>query len=260
MSENNSIDKQIQEMLEFVSTDRIDIAGPANRETSNLFWVTEIENTVDSIETAVAFLDRRDEYKWKWISFALHHALYSLCIATLVHGNYGVVLKSQGNDDKHYFRRGLEDKWKKSKIVRRDNSPYYTIEWIEIEDNPPQVESKPNKKPKKGHLISFWSALARVQDQEYWMGRLHGIKALKLSESQANNIIWLVVDVRNDLMHFIPKSYGISIDDLKAAFIDIIEVIEFLAFESSPFLFSFKPEVERPLKEAINNIKQKINT
>ncbi len=154
----------------------------------------------------------------------------------------------------------MHDKWKKSKIIRRDDSPYYTIEWGEIENDPPQIESKSNKKPKKGHLISFWSALARIQDQEYWMGRLYGIKALKLTESQVKNIIWLVVEVRNDLMHFIPKSYGISIKDLKAAFIDIIEVIEFLAFESNPFLFSFKPEIEIPLKKAINSFKQKIDT
>ncbi len=260
MSENNSMDKQIQGMLEFVSTERLDTVRPKNKQTSDLFWVTEIENTVDSIETAVGFLDRRDEYRWKWISFALHHALYSLCVASLVHGNYEVVLKSQGNDDKHYFRRGLHDKWKKSKILRRDDSPYYTIQWDEIENNPPQIESKSNKKPKIDHLISFWSALARVQDQEYWMGRLYGIKTLKLTEKQVKNIIWLVVEVRNDLMHFIPKSYGIVIKDLKAAFIDIIEVIEFLAFESNPFLFSFKPEVEIPLKEAINSFKQKIDT
>ncbi len=247
-------------MLDFISTEHIDTAEPLNDKTSKLFWVNEIENTVDSIETAVAFFDRRDEYKWKWISFALHHALYSLCIATLVHGNYEVVLKSQGTDDKHYFRRGSEDKWKKSKIVRRSDSPYYKIEWTEIENSPPEVKNKPNKKTKKGQLISFWSALARVQDQEYWMGRLSEIKALNLSESQVKNIVWLVVDVRNDLMHFIPKYYGISIDDLKAAYIDLIEVIEFLAFKSNPFLFSLKSELEKPLKDAINSIKQKINT
>lgn len=260
MSKNNSMDKQIQDMLEFVSTERLGTVKPQNRQTSDLFWVTEIENTVDSIETAVAFLGRPDKYRWKWISFALHHTLYSLCIASLVHGNYKVVLKSQGNDDKHYFRRGLHDKWKKSKIIRRDDSPYYTIKWGEIENDPPQIESKSNKKPKKDHLISFWSALARVQDQEYWMGRLYGIKALKLTESQVRNIIWLVVEVRNDLMHFIPKLYGISIQDLKAAVIDIIELIEFLAFESNPFLFSFKPEIEIPLKDVINSFKQKIDT
>lgn len=260
MTENNSMDKQIQDMLEFVSTRHPDTVRPKNRQTSDLFWVTEIENTVDSLETAVIFLDRSDEYKWKWISFALHHALYSLCVASLVQGNYEVVLKSQGDDSKNYFRRGVHDKWKKSKIVRHDDSPYYTIEWDEIEDNPPQIESKTNRKRKIEHLISFWSALARVQDQEYWMGRLYGIKALKLTESQVKNIIWLVVEVRNDLMHFIPKSYGISIKDLKAAFIDIIEVIEFLTFESNPFLFSVKPEVEIRLKEAINSFKQKIDT
>lgn len=56
-------------MLDFISTERFDTAEPVNDETSNLFWVNEIENTVDSNETAVAFFDRRDEYKWKWISF-----------------------------------------------------------------------------------------------------------------------------------------------------------------------------------------------
>ena len=254
------MNNQIQEMLDFISTDRFDTAEPIDDETSNLFWVNEIENTVDSIETAVTFFDRSDEYKWKWISFTLHHALYSLCIVTLVHGNYEVVLESQGKDDKHYFRRRSEDKWKKSKIVRRADSPYYTIEWTEIENNPPGVKNKQNKKSNKGQLINFWSALARVQDQEYWMGRLYGLKALKLSESQVKNIVWLVVNVRNDLMHFIPKSYGISIDDLKEAYIDIIDVIAFLAFESNPFLFSYKPEVKKALKAAIDSIKQKINT
>ena len=260
MTRNNSMEKQIQDMLEFLSTDRLDTPKIKNKKESDLFWVTEIENTIDSIKTAVVFLDRRDEYKWKWISFALHHALYSLCVASLVHGNYEVVLKSHGDDSKHHFKRGMHDKWKKSKIIRRDDSPYYTIEWEEIEDNPPQTKCKPTKKIKRNQLISFWSALARVQDQEYWMGRLGGIKALELTDSQVNNIIWLVVEVRNDLMHFIPKSYGISIKDLKAAFIDIIKIIEFLAFESNPFLFSLKPEVEVPLKEAINNFKQKIDT
>jgi hypothetical protein len=47
---------------------------------------------------------------------------------------------------------------------------------------------------------------------------------------------------------------------LKAASIGIIDVIEFLAFNSNPFLFSFKPEVEGFLKDAINRFKQKINT
>jgi len=260
MTENTSMDKQIQDMLEFISTEHPDAVKPKNRQTSDLFWVTEIESTVDSFETAVICLDRPDEYKWKWISFALHHALYSLCVANIVQGNYEVVLKSQGNDSKHYFRRGVHDKWKKSKIVRRDDSPYYTIEWDEIENNPPQIGSKSKKKRKIDHLISFWSALARVQDQQYWMGRLYGIRALKLTESQVKNIIWFVVEVRNDLMHFIPKSYGISTKDLKAAFIDIIKVIEFLAFESKPFLFSVKPEIGIRLKEAINSFKQKIDT
>ena len=69
MSENKSMNNQIQEMLDFISTEHIDTAEPLNDKTSKLFWVNEIENTVDSIETAVAFFDRRDEYKWKWISF-----------------------------------------------------------------------------------------------------------------------------------------------------------------------------------------------
>ncbi len=261
MTENDSMEKQIQDMLEFVSTERHDIVKSENNQTSDLFWVTEIENTVDSIEVAEVFLDRSDEYRWKWISFALHHALYSLCVASLVRGNYKVVLKSQGNDANHYFRRDSHDKWRKSKIIRRDDCPYYTIEWNEIENNPPQYESQSNKKPKiDQQLISFWSALARVQDQEYWMGRLYGINALKLTESQVKNIVWLAVEVRNALMHFIPKSYGISLLDLKAAFIDIIEVIEFLAFESNPFLFSFKPELGIRLRKAINSFKQKIDT
>ena len=261
MTENNSQEKQIQDMLEFILDENSDSLDSDDSESTILFWVNEIENAVDSIETATLFLERTDNYKWKWISFALHHALYSFCIVSLVQGNYEVVLKSHDNDSNCFFRKGTEEKWKKSNKVRIDNGPYYIIEWKAIEGKPPKIRSKSkrNKKQKK-QLIGFWSALARVQDQEFWMGRLYGIKALKLTESQRKNIEWLVLDVRNDLMHFVPKSYGISIEDLKAALNDIIQVIEFLAFESNAVHFSIKPDLESRLKKTLKKFKEKIST
>jgi hypothetical protein len=46
----------------------------------NILWIDEVENPIDSLETALQFLQREDNLKWKWIAIALHHSLYSFYI------------------------------------------------------------------------------------------------------------------------------------------------------------------------------------
>lgn len=214
-----------------------------NTHDENEFYLDEVENAVDSLETAVAFLTRNDNLKWKWIAFAMHHSLYSFSIACLVNGNYDNVLSSGKNDDNNqYCMMGNNNKkWKKSRRVKKYNGPGYVIEWedtdeVPAEASPKEIEEMEKKKHKR-QLIGFWSALARVQDSYYWMGRSVITRAVKLSDEEWKSIKWLTNSVRNDLMHFVPKLLSVSIRSVKKACLDLLRVIEFLALDSGALLY-----------------------
>ena len=135
-----------------------------NRQESGKLYLNELENAVDSLETALTFFPRSDTLKWKWVAIALHHALYSFAVSCLINGNYENVFSfSREEDDNHYCLFGNESKWKKSKrIFRPDGPPAYMIQWEETPDDPTQAQ-KPHQqnKTRKEQLISFWTALAR---------------------------------------------------------------------------------------------------
>jgi hypothetical protein len=163
-----------------------------NLTDKDIVWINEVENAIDSLETAVQFLSRRDNLKWKWVAIALHHSLYSFCIAALVCGNYTNVLeKGKNEDDGRFHKIGDDLKWRKSKIVKRNGGPEYTIQW-EYTDEEPPPEKNPEQmgignllKDRKHKLIGFWTALARVQDLLWHMSKYPPIsQALTLSDSQ----------------------------------------------------------------------------
>lgn len=216
-----------------------------NTQDENDFYLDEVENAVDSLETAVAFLARSDNLKWKWIAFAMHHSLYSFSIACLVNGNYDNVLSNDKNDDNNqYCIMGNDSKWKKSKRVKKYNGPGYVIEWEDTDEIPAEASSKEieemEKKKHRRQLIGFWTALARVQDSYYWMGRSVITRAVKLSDEEWKSIKWLTNSVRNDLMHFVPKLLSVSIRSVKKACLDLLRVIEFLALDSGALLYHRK--------------------
>jgi len=186
-----------------------------NRESPNAICIDEKENAIDPLETALSFLSREDNLKWKWFTLALHHSLYSFCISALVHGNYEQVLSKGYNDDKDVSGKFGNEKPRKSRIVqfyiKKYRTPAYRIEWDEVESFPKPTKKIKSKKKKKEKLISFWTALARVQDDYSWMKRFVHTKAVKISDEELKFICWLSEEVRNDLTHFIPKTYGIGI-------------------------------------------------
>ena len=102
-------------------------------------------NALDSLETAAGFVGRADDYRWKWIAIAIHHALYSFCIAALHNSSPDEVLDSRGGDDDRYVEIGNKPQHK-SRKVKIDDGPAYRIEWSPFSGNPPKSKSKPKKR------------------------------------------------------------------------------------------------------------------
>lgn len=227
-------------------------ATPLGASLTNLaetFFIDEVRNAVDSLETAVRFLESDYELKWKWVAIALHHALYSFCICCLENGNCENVLSSGRDDDKNvYVQLGNEKIWRRSRRVPIGKGPGYTLAWDSAEGPP---GATPRTGTNTGKLISIWTALARVQDQTFWMSRLTITKAVTVSDEEWSWIEWLVKHVRNDLVHFVPKGLLVSIGDIRSASAVIVRVIRDLALESNAIVTAdddWRERVERAVQ------------
>ncbi len=99
--------------------------------------------------------------------------------------------------------------------------------------NPDRVTHK----VKNGHrkLHKFDEILEKCQD-ERWMKQYTFSKTLKISNEQDKAIKYIKDVLRNNLEHFIPKTWAVSIDDIPKAIASCFEVIEFLAIESGNLL------------------------
>lgn len=230
-----------------------------NREDPSALHLDGNENAIDSLETIIQFLDRDDNLKWKWIVFAFHHSLYSFCVSALEKGNYANVLMKGKEDD--ICVQFDKEKPIKSEIQRFSikgyKTPAFRIIWNEIEEFP-QLELKKNNKIKKEILIGFWSDLARVQDQKFWMGRLFGQKAVPVNDEELEQIVWLIEKVRNDLAHFIPKGYSIDIYSIIKAIQVILDKIDFLVFQSFSILFIDSNKSQKRIKNTLEKINGKL--
>lgn len=224
------------------------------------FYLNEVENAIDSLETAIGFLDRNDNLRWKWKAFALHHSLYSFSIACLVNGNYENVLSSGRNDDdNHFCQMGNDVKWRKSKSINRPRSGGYTIQWSYTDEEPTLDSTRSTEGQRRQNLIGFWTSLARVQDQVFWMGRMIHTRALALSEEEWQSIEWLTNQVRNGCVHFVPKSLAVSIASVKTASLDILRAIEFLAFESYAIVYTEHEQAQKRIKAALQTFRSRVS-
>lgn len=229
-----------------------------NREGSHYIHLDTNENAIDSLETAATFLARDDNLKWKWFALALHHSLYSFCIAALENGNYENVLEHRNNDIR--IRKG------NGSILKSVREPFYIknyktsafrITWEQVSILP--AKKVPGQKYKE-KLISFWTALARVQDGVFWMNRLIIHKPLVLTDEEIVNIVWLADAVRNDIMHFTPKGYLIPIYDLLLCSRTYLRAIEFIALDSCGILFMNLEQSKKRITAAINQINENLNS
>jgi len=226
-----------------------------NRDESPYLYIDEIENAIDSLEIISFIFGKPDKLKWKWIIICLHHSLYHFCVSNLKGTNWRRVLKAKNHDDNNVYFKREDEKWKKSEIVDKRKSGSYKIRWIEIKGEPSLKENKSNNIISE-FLIPFWTAIARVQDVEFWMNQYIFSKPLELSEKQLKSIEHLV-EYRNRFVHFIPIGSMSNIKYFINIVPDILDIIEFLALESGN-VFYVDNESEQRIRKIISEIKEKI--
>lgn len=195
------------------------------------------ELIIYSLKNIEIAIKRTSNKKWLQIACEMHHALYCACIRTIRTSTSKEILVENKDVDSLWFTRN-EINWKKTKKPRQRRSGFYRIKWIDSAkpdfDKNNETSQPPQKEVKKGKdkLIGFWTALARVQDAEYWMAKYVHSEALKLEEAEIKNIE-LLNSIRNNIIHFSPDDFVCTNVEIIKACQCIPRIIHFLLFESN---------------------------
>jgi hypothetical protein len=232
------------------------------QESKEFMHVNAVTNAIDYLETAVSFLNRSDDFKWKWIGISVYHSLYSFCILALDKGNPDWVVKKKRGDKKsdkgRFCKRGQETHWSKSRVEPVfDSGPAYRIVWEPTDDVPPSFDTPPNDFAWLDcELIGFWTALARIQDERSMVSDVVS-KSVVILDEDMRAIQWLALKVRNELIHFVPKFSGISIEGIQHGCSSILTVIESLVFDSNT-LWMIEEDGRVRITKALNELRKKI--
>lgn len=182
---------------------------------------------INSLEFVAEQVDKvsDDISKWKWIIIGLHNALQNYMVCAL-----------RGTENTNVLTKKSSTNWL-TEFFNRIQSPKY--KW---------------KYPKE-RLDSFTKLFEKIQSdmmKKYYKG-----EAFKPTQAQINSVIDLNL-FRNEFIHFVPKGWSLSIDGLSNLVLEIIDIIDFLAFESHNIIWKDESEKSRT-QNAITNIKNKFN-
>lgn len=170
-----------------------------NEITKYFFTIDEKENAIDSLDKALTFLNEVEQnpFNWKWFTIALHNATHSFMLLALQ------------NPD-------LSGIWKEPEIKKEDGR-------IDI--------FNPNNK-----LISFMEAFKRIQDPNR-MGGYVNSKAFSAKPYHEESMKKLNDNLRNQFIHFRPGGWSVHKKYIGEIGSPVLEVIEFLVFESGRVRF-----------------------
>ena len=177
----------------------------------------EVENAVESLERVALFLEEKFPFtKWKWVWFALFHALYGFMINALQGTTPDNVLQPiQCTNDECGARF--------SPGILSDNS--YRCPNCGVDLGHAYVE----------RLISFDEALRRVQTRE-WMKQYTFSEPLLLSKEDRDKIMKMKA-LSEGLFEFVPKSWLIHLGGAKGIVSCVVDVIDRLVkLEHNSFL------------------------
>jgi len=131
---------------------------------------------------------------WKWVTISLHGALYGFAICA-----------SKGTDPSNVTYR------RKDKKSPNEKQPF------DLD---------------KEKLLSFGDALKVCQDQNWHRGVMDG-KPLVMTPDQQKAVDELHKRFRNVFEHFIPHSWSIELHGFPEISVHVLDVIQFLAIDSS---------------------------
>ena len=111
------------------------------------------------------------------------------------------------------------------------------------------------KTNKKGltKLISFDEAIKNCQNVQIMKKYIYS-KHLELTEKQKESIKMLKQELRNNFEHYQPMSWSIEIHGLPQIFIDVLDIIKFLAIETGNIIHLNKYQIKK-IKLLINKSK-----
>jgi len=204
-----------------------------NLGTENTLRITGIENAIDSLEKARMFAFSEDPFKWKWIALTLHDSLYTVALACIAFEPSFVVETNNGDKGIVVSRNGRPDGWRKSTVEfingegENEGSRPYRIRWKKTE----KINSK-TKKKKRERVIGFWSAIARVQDDFYWMKYFCETEALTLSDDELHELWYLQDSIRNNLIHCRPGFHEFDVERIRSSCLVAVGAISFLLDQS----------------------------
>ncbi len=168
--------------------------------------INEESNARDSLGKANEFLKniKTDPLYWKWFIMAIHHAIYDFMLLALK------------NSD-------LSGIWEEP-VRFIDNGPNH--KYIDIDN--------PNNK-----LINFLDAFKLIQKKEKMSGSISA-KPFIANIKHRKAIKKLNGVLRNNFMHFSPKLWSIEILFMIETVFPLLEIIEFLVFDSGRFFIEEK--------------------
>lgn len=189
-------------------------------------------STNESVETVWDFemfaeqLERIADYphRWKWAIIALHSGLQGMMVLAL-RGSAG------------FNVLGESDKGRVRDPHNNDNS-----------ERPRQTDSK---------LVDFLELYRRIKGRRMLM-YVHSQKFVP-SGTQGRSIKMLN-RLRNKLVHFTPKVWGLELGGLPEITSDCLEIADFLAWKSGNvrFRLSIKPDLEKRLQDAFTSARESL--
>jgi hypothetical protein len=180
---------------------------------------------INSLEFVSEQVDKvsDDISKWKWIIIGLHNALQNYMVCAL---------------------RGTEN----TNVLSKKSSNNWLTEFFNRMHSPKDKWKYPEER-----LDSFTNLFEKMQSD--MMKKYSNGKAFIPTQSQIDSVIDLNL-FRNEFIHFVPKGWSLGITGLPTLVVEVLGIIEFLAFESSNIRWSEESEKTRT-RNAISNIKNK---
>jgi hypothetical protein len=204
------------------------------------FEIDETENLIDNLEMVANFHDAAITYRWKWVTIALHQALYGALIATL-----------RGTDP----RQTVVDRKRKSGKAVMLHVDGVAID--EIATKLGESEERIRCWITRPYLISFDEALRRVRDKAS-LPSVHNAQPLATTPQEDDAIETLTQGLRNEFEHFVPKAWLVFTDGMPAVVRNVLRVISFLVFESNCVAFS--DEQEQRIQKALSGIERTLSS
>ncbi len=187
----------------------------------------EKSEAITSLEFVSEQVDKvsEDISKWKWIIIGLHNSLQNYMVCALRETENTNLLA------KKYSMKWLEEFWNRMTIKK--------YKWKYPEER----------------LDSFINLFYKIQSDKmkmYFNSEVFG--PTQTQTDCVNDLNYF----RNEFIHFVPKGWSLGINGLSNLVIEILGVIEFLAFKSHNIIWHEESEKART-KKAIANIRNKFD-